>query len=172
MAGRVCVARIGAAHGVRGEVRLWSFTQVPDAIADYGPLETDDGKRRFEIASMRAAKDHFVARLNGIDDRNAAEALRNLELYVPRDRLPVIEEDDTFYVADLVGLDVVTADGDTLGKVTAAHNFGAGDIIEIAPSDGGVPLLLSFTTANVPMVDVKAGRIIVAVPGEIEAREG
>ncbi len=171
MAERVCVARIGAAHGVRGEVRLWSFTEVPEAVADYGPLETEDGQRRFEIASMRAAKDHFVARLKGVDDRDAAEALRNVELYVARERLPAIAEDDTFYVADLVGLDAVTADGDALGTVTAVHNFGAGDIVEIKPAGGGAPLMLSFTEANVPRVDVEARRIVVAVPEEIEAGE-
>jgi 16S rRNA processing protein RimM len=167
---RVCVARIGAAHGVRGEVRLWSFTETPGAIADFGPLETADGKRRFEIESLRAAKDHFVARLKGIDDRTAAEALRNVELYVAREQLPAIDEDDTFYVADLVGLDAVTAEGEALGTVTAVHNFGAGDIIEIAPA-AGAPLMLSFTATNVPAVDVKAGRIVVALPEEIEARE-
>jgi 16S rRNA processing protein RimM len=168
---RVCVARIGAAHGVRGEVRLWSFTEAPEAVANYGPLETKDGTRRFEIENLCAAKDHFVARLKGVDDRNAAEALRNLELYVPRDRLPAIEEDDTFYVADLVGLEAVTAEGTALGNVTAVHNFGAGDIIEIAPAAGGTPLMLSFTAANVPTVDVKAGHIVVAMPNEIEARQ-
>ena len=162
MTERVCVARIGAAHGVRGEVRLWSFTEDPQAVADYGPLETEDGARRFEIESLRAAKDHFVARLKGVDDRNAAEALRNVDLYVPRDRLPAIDEDDTFYVADLVGLNAVTPEGDTLGTVTAVHNFGAGDIVEIKPA-GGAPLMLSFTDANVPEVDVKAGRIVVAI---------
>jgi 16S rRNA processing protein RimM len=167
---KVCVARIGAAHGVRGEVKLWSFTEDPQVVADYGPLETEDGARRFEIESLRAVKDHFVARLKGIDDRNAAEALRNVELYVPRDRLPAIDEDDTFYVADLVGLAAATPEGDTLGTVTAVHNFGAGDIIEIKPA-GGAPLMLSFTDANVPEVDVKAGRIVVALPNEIEARE-
>ena len=171
MTERVCVARIGAAHGVRGEVRLWSFTEVPEAIADYGPLETEDGQRRFEIAHLRAAKDHFVARLKDVDDRDAAEALRNLDLYVARERLPAIDEEDTFYVADLVGLDAVTADGDTLGKVTTVHNFGAGDIIEIKPAAGAAPLMLSFTAANVPAVDVKAGRIVVTVPEEIEAGE-
>ena len=167
---KVCVARIGAAHGVRGEVRLWSFTEVPEAVADYGPLETEDGKRRFEIESLRAAKDHFVARLKGIDDRKAAEALRNVELYVARDQLPAIDEDDTFYVSDLVGLEVVTADGEALGTVTAVHNFGAGDIIEIALA-AGAPMMLSFTAANVPMVDVKAGRIVVALPEEVEGEE-
>ena len=172
MAERVCVARIGAAHGVRGEVRLWSFTQDPQAVADYGPLESKDGARHFEIASLRAAKDHFVARLKGVDDRNAAEALRNVDLYVPRERLPSIEEDDTFYVADLIGLDAVTTDGSALGKVTAVHNFGAGDIIEIKPAAGGESLMLSFTDANVPEVNLKASRIVLAMPNEIEAREG
>ncbi len=109
--------------------------------------------------------------MKGVDDRDAAEALRNVELYVARERLPAIEEDDTFYVADLVGLDAVTADGDALGTVTAVHNFGAGDIVEIKPAAGGAPLMLSFTAANVPAVDVKAGRIVVAVPEEMEARE-
>ena len=164
MPGRIRVARIGAAHGVRGEVKLWSFTQDPAAIADYGPLETEDGSRRFEIESMRAAKDHFVARLSGVVDRDAAEALRNVDLYVSRDRLPEIDEDDTFYYADLVGLDAVTPDGTAFGRVTAIHNFGAGDIVEIVPVAGGAPLLLSFTEANVPEVDMAARRIVVVVP--------
>ena len=170
MTERVCVARIGAAHGVRGEVKLWSFTEDPEAIAGYGPLETEDGTRRFEIESLRAAKDHLVARLKGVDSRNAAEALRNVDLYVPRERLPAIDEDDTFYVADLIGLTAVTAEGEALGRVTAVHNFGAGDIIEIAPAEGA-PLMLSFTGANVPEVDLAAGRIVVALPNEVEARE-
>ena len=170
MTDRVCVARIGAAHGVRGEVRLWAFTEDPAAIADYGPLETEDGQRRFEIARMRAAKDHFVARLSGIDDRDAAEALRNIELYVPRERLPAIEDDEPSTTPTWSAL-AVTADGATLGTVMAVQNFGAGDMVEIAPADGGAPLMLSFTAANVPAVDVKAGRIVVAVPDEIEAGE-
>lgn len=164
MPGRIRVARIGAAHGVRGEVKLWSFTQDPAAIADYGPLETEDGSRRFEIESMRAAKDHFVARLSGVADRDAAEALRNVDLYVSRDRLPEIDEDDTFYYADLVGLAAVAPDGTAFGRVTAIHNFGAGDIVEIVPVAGGAPLLLSFTEANVPEVDMAARRIVVVVP--------
>jgi 16S rRNA processing protein RimM len=97
--------------------------------------------------------------------------LRNVELYVPRERLPAIDEDDTFYVADLVGLDAVSADGSALGMVTAVHNFGAGDIIEIKPAAGGAPLMLSFTMANVPEVDMQARRIVVALPEEIEAGE-
>ena len=134
MRSKICVARIGAAHGVRGEVKLWSFTQDPMAVANYGPLETEDGARRFEIETLRAAKDHLVARLKGIGDRDAAEKLRNLDLFVPRDRLPPIEEDDTYYHADLIGLAAVTPEGVALGTVTAMHNFGAGDLIEIATS--------------------------------------
>src|SRR6185369_12927559 len=116
---KVCVARIGAAHGVRGEVKLWSFTADPAAVADYGPLETQDGSQRFEIEALRPAKDHFVARIVGIADRDAAEKLRNVDLYVPRARLPKIDEADTFYHADLIGLKAVTQNGDEVGTVSA-----------------------------------------------------
>jgi 16S rRNA processing protein RimM len=164
VADRICVARIGAAHGVRGEVKLWSFTEDPLAIANYGPLETEDGARRFEIEALRPAKDHLVARLKGVGDRDAAEQLRNLELYIARARLPKIEDADTFYYADLVGLAAVTPNGDQLGTVAAVHNFGASDVIEIKPAAGGEPLLLPFTEATVPSVDLKARRIVVVVP--------
>ncbi len=116
MAERIRVARIGAAHGVRGEVKLWSFTEDPMAVTSYGALETEDGTRRFEIESLRPAKDHLVARIAGVADRDAAEALRNLELFVPRERLPEIEEADTFYYADLVGLG-----GGHRGRCNARH---------------------------------------------------
>ena len=164
MAERIRIARIGAAHGIRGEVKLWSFTQEPAAVATYGPLESEDGKRRFEIETLRAAKDHFVARLKGVADRDAAEALRNLDLFVPRDRLPPIEESDTFYHADLVGLAAVTADGAAFGAVIALHNFGAGDMIEVAPAAGGEPLLLPFNETTVPTIDLAAKRIVVVPP--------
>ncbi len=165
---RVCVARIGAAHGVRGEVKLWSFTEDPAAIADYGPFETLDGKRTFDIESMRAAKDHFVARLSGVPDRTAAEKLTNTDLYVPRDRLPVIDDDDTYYHADLIGLAAVSPEGVALGKVTALYNFGAGDLIEIVTPQGGEPLLLPFSNAVVPQVDIQGGKITVVLPSIIE----
>jgi 16S rRNA processing protein RimM len=166
VADRICVARIGAAHGVRGEVKLWSFTEDPLAVAQYGPLETEDGSRHFEIESVRPAKDHLVARLKGIGDRDTAETLRNLELYIPRARLPKIEDADTFYHADLVGLSVVTPDGEELGTVSAVHNFGASDVIEIKPAAGGEPLLLPFTEATVPKIDMKARRMVVVPPEE------
>ena len=123
MAGaRICLGQIGAAHGVRGEVRLRSFTAEPEAIARYGPLATEDG-RVFEIETMRPARDHFVVKLAGIGDRDAAERLANLKLYVPRERLPEPTEADEFYHADLVGLTVVDNDGKTLGTSRRDSEF-------------------------------------------------
>jgi 16S rRNA processing protein RimM len=171
VAERIRVARIGAAHGVRGEVKLWSFTQDPEAVANYGPLETEDGGRRFEIEALRPGRDFLVARLAGIETREAAEKLTNTDLFVQRERLPKIEEEDTFYYADLVGCAAVTAEGAGVGTVSAVHNFGAGDIVEIAPAGGGQTLMLPFTEATVPEVDLKRKRIIVVPPVESEARE-
>jgi 16S rRNA processing protein RimM len=171
VAERICVARIGAAHGVRGEVKLWSFTEDPAAVAGYGPLETQDGTRRFEIEALRPAKDHFVARIAGIGDRDAAERLRNLELFIPRARLPQIDETDTFYHADLVGLDAMTPDGTQIGTVRALHNFGAGDIIEITPIESGEPVMLPFNEVTVPKIDLEAKQIVIVRPVEIETRD-
>ncbi len=158
---RVCVARLGAAHGVRGEMRLWSFTADPAAVAAYGPLETADG-RVIEIEALRPAKESFVARLKGVADRDAAERLRNAELFVPRERLPAPQDADEFYHADLIGLDVVDGAGTRLGNVVAVHNFGAGDVIEVRPVDGRDTLMLPFTHAAVPQIDIAAGRLVVA----------
>ncbi len=158
---RICVARLGAAHGVRGEVRLWSFTADPAAVAAYGPLETADG-RVIEIETLRPAKDSFVARLKGVDDRAAAERLRNAELFVPRERLPAPQDADEFYHADLIGLDVVDASGTVRGSVAAVYNFGAGDVIEVRPVDGRDTVMLPFTQDAVPEIDIAGGRIVVA----------
>jgi 16S rRNA processing protein RimM len=160
---RICLGQIGAAHGLRGEVRLRSFTSDPAAITGYGPLETEDG-RVFEIEAMRPAKDHFVARLSGVADRNAAEKLANLKLYVPRERLPQTNEPDEFYHADLVGLAVVDRAGKNLGSIIAVHNFGAGDLIEVRPEAGGNTELIPFDAANVPAVDLDAGKVVVDPP--------
>jgi 16S rRNA processing protein RimM len=165
---RVCVAQIGAAHGVRGEVKLRSFTEDPAAFTSYGPLESEDGKRRFEIETLRQASDHFVARIAGVADRDAAAKLTNVKLYVSRDRLPPVEDDDTYYHSDLIGLAAVTPDGAALGTVKAVLNFGAGDIIEIAPDDGSSPMMVPFTSAAVPKVDIKAKRIVVVPPTLVE----
>jgi 16S rRNA processing protein RimM len=163
---RICVARLGAAHGVRGEVKLWSFTADPAAVADYGPFETPDG-RVVEIEAMRPAKEFFVARLKGVADRDGAEQLRNVELLVPRERLPAPTEADEFYHADLIGLAVVDTAGTALGSVVAVHNFGAGDLIEVRRPETRDTVMLPFNEAAVPALDIAGGRIVVA-PGALE----
>jgi 16S rRNA processing protein RimM len=158
---RICVARLGAAHGVRGEVKLWSFTADPAAVVEYGPFDTADG-RVVEIETLRPAKDFFVARLKGVADRTAAEQLRNVELFVPRERLPAPADSDEFYHADLIGLAVVDHNGAALGSVVALHNFGAGDIIEVRRAEARDTVMLPFTQGTVFEIDVAGGRIVVA----------
>jgi 16S rRNA processing protein RimM len=164
MTNRICIARIGIAHGTGGEVRLWPFTAQWEDVAAYGPLQTGDG-RVFEIESLRLGKDCLVARLKGVGDRTAAERLCNTDLYVPRERLPVPEPDE-FYHADLIGLRAEDMGGGVIGAVVAVHNFGAGDILEIAPEAGGDTLMLPFSTAAVPSVEITAARIVVVLPEE------
>jgi 16S rRNA processing protein RimM len=165
----ICVARIGAPHGVRGAVKLWTFTEDPLAVKRYGPLLTKDGVRQFEVTSAREAKGHLVATLKGIATREDAERLNGIELYVAREKLPDTDEDE-YYHADLIGLAAVNAANEPLGRVIAIHNFGAGDIIEIAPPSGAT-MLLPFTNAVVPTVDVAAGRVVIELPDEIEGDE-
>jgi 16S rRNA processing protein RimM len=169
MAARICIARIGAAHGVRGAVKLWTFTEDPLAVTQYGSLTTKDGARSFEVATAREAKGHLVATLKGIATREDAERLNGLELYVAREKLPATDEDE-YYHADLIGLAAVNAADEPLGRVVAIHNFGAGDIIEIAPPQGAT-MLLPFTNAVVPSVDLKGGRVVIELPAEIEGDE-
>lgn len=158
---QILVGVIGAAHGVRGELRLKSYTAEPAAIANYGPLVTVGGPRTVELLSFRSLKDDMgVVRIKGVEDRTAAEALTNVKLYVDRARLPAPEEDE-FYHADLVGLRAETTAGEVIGEVVALQNFGAGDLVEIAPPDGET-LLVPFTKAFIPNVDIGAGRIVVA----------
>ncbi len=166
MAAPICVARIGAAHGVRGAVKLWTFTEDPFAVKRYGPLSTKDGARQFEVTDAREAKGHLVATLKGVTTREEAERLNGVELYVAREKLPATEQDE-YYHADLIGLAAVTTADQPLGRVVAIHNFGAGDIIEIAPPQGAT-LLLPFTNAVVPTVDLAGGRVVIELPGEIE----
>ena len=163
---QICVARIGAAHGVRGAVKLWTFTEDPLAVKAYGPLVTKDGARQFEVTHAREAKGHLVATLKGIGTREEAERLNGIELYIARDKLPATDENE-YYHADLIGLDAVNAANEPLGRVIAIHNFGAGDIIEIAPAHGAT-MLLPFTNAVVPSVDLAGGRVIIELPDEIE----
>jgi len=162
----ICIARIGAAHGVRGAVKLWTFTEDPFAVKAYGPLLTKDGARSFEVATAREAKGHLVATLKGIATREEAERLNGIELYIARDKLPATDENE-YYHTDLIGLAAVTPGGEPLGRVIAIHNFGAGDIIEIAPPHGST-LLLPFTNAVVPSVDLAGGRVVIEFPQEID----
>jgi 16S rRNA processing protein RimM len=168
---RVLVGRIGAPHGVKGEVRLMSFTEDPQAIAAYGPLTDARGTMQFEIAALRPLKDNlFVARFAGIARREAAETLTNTDLYVGRDAFAPTAEDE-FYRADLVGVPARTAAGEPIGHVVDVLNFGGGDILEIAPAAGGESLLVPFTKATVPVVDIVGGGLVIVPPVEIEAVE-
>src|SRR5437764_9035063 len=166
MPAQICVARIGAAHGVRGAVKLWTFTEDPLAVQRYGPLATKDGARQFEVTHARAAKGHLVATLKGIATREDAERLNGIELYIARDKLPATDADE-YYHADLIGLAAVNAADEPIGRVTAIHNFGAGDIIEVAPPQGAT-MLLPFTNAVVPSVDLANGRVVIELPAAIE----
>jgi 16S rRNA processing protein RimM len=168
-AAQICVARIGAPHGIRGAVKLWTFTEDPLAVMSYGQLKTKDGGRSFEVATAREAKDHLVATFKGVASREDAERLNGVELYIPRDRLPETD-DDEYYHADLIGLAAVTTADAPLGRVIAIHDFGAGTIIEIAPPEGNT-LMLPFTNAVVPTVDLKAGKVVIELPGEIDGED-
>lgn len=163
--GMVCVGAIAGAFGVRGEARVKSFCADPEAIGDYGPLTAEDG-RKFDIRITRAVKGGYAARLSGVPTREDAEALRGTRLYAPRERLPVLE-DDEFYHADLIGLEVVDTGGVKLGTIRAVFDHGAGDMLDIV---GATPMLLPFTRACVPTVDLAMRRIVADPPEEIIAR--
>jgi 16S rRNA processing protein RimM len=168
--GLVEVGVLGAPHGVKGEMRLKSFTADPLGIQDYQPLTDKTGQRRFVIRHARLIKDDIlVVYLEGVADRTSAEALTNLMLFIPRDQLPEPDEEE-FYHADLMGLVAHTPDGAVIGTVTAVHDFGAGDILEITPSTGP-SLLVPFTKANVPEIDLAAHILTVILPDEIEGEE-
>ena len=165
---KILLGQFGAAHGIRGEVKLMAFTQEPASVTAYGPLTLDDG-RIVEILALRPQGEALVARVKGVGDRNAAETLRNRRLYVERSALPAVEDEDEFYQADLVGLAAEREDGTPLGCVVAVPDFGAGDLLEIQP-EGGRSFYLPFTRAVVPIVDIAAGRVVVVPPPETEAR--
>lgn len=163
----VLVGAIAGAHGVRGEVRVKSFTADPLALADYGPL-SDEGGRRFRLKPRGQVRGLLIARLDGVADRDAAEALKGTRLYVPRAALPDTAAGE-WYVGDLEGLAAEQPDGTPLGRVTSVANYGAGDVIEIALAAGG-SLLVAFTAQSVPAVDIAGGRIVIDPPAETEAK--
>lgn len=160
---RVLLGDIGAAHGLKGEVRLRSFTETPAAIAGYGPLEDETGTKKIEIDSVRPGPKGLIAKVKGVATREAAEALTGTKLYVPRDRLPEADKDE-YYHSDLIGLRAFDAYEVEIGTVVAVHNFGAGDIIEVKLLGGGDNLLLPFTDATVPEIDTEERRITLVLP--------
>ena len=165
---RVCVGAIAGAFGVRGEARLKTFTAEPEAIAAYGPLCTEDGGRRFTVRLTRPVKGGYAARLGGVATREEAEALKGTRLYADRAALPPPEDDEEFYHADLIGLAAETSGGETLGRVKAVQDYGAGDVLEIAPQQGGETLVLPFTREIVPVVDIAGGRLVIDPPASDE----
>jgi 16S rRNA processing protein RimM len=164
----VLLGVFGAAQGVRGEVRVKSYTEDAKAIGAYGALTDRAGARAFVFESLRPLKDDMmVARVKGVSTREGAEALNGVEIFARRDQLPAPDADE-FYYDDLVGLAAVTREGAAVGRVVALSNFGAGDILEIAPEGGGETLLLPFTRAVAVEIDFAAGRIVIEPPGEVE----
>lgn len=166
-ADRILMGRIGAAHGIRGEVRIQSFAEEPLALVGYRTFSTSRPGLVVEIESARATTNVLVARLKGVSDRTAAEKLNGVELYLERGRLPPIEDDDDFYLADLIGLEARGLDGAVLGQVLAVPNHGAGDILEIG--GGGETRLIPFTRAAVPEIHIAQGYLVVDPPVEVEA---
>ena len=160
---RVCVGAIAGSFGVKGEVRLKSFCAEPEAIDTYGPLSSEDGLTEWEVKISRPVKNGFAARLSGVRSKEGADALRGVRLYAPRERLPDLP-DDEFYHTDLIGLMVYDTGGVEIGRVKAVLNHGAGDLLEIAVKGQKQPVLLPFTVANVPTVDVTSGKVIADLP--------
>lgn len=163
MADRVCVGAVTGAFGVRGEVRLKSFCAQAADIAAYGPLTTEDGARSFDITLTRPVAAGFAARLSGVTSKEAADALRGTRLFAPRTALPGLG-DDEFYHADLIGLEAFDTGGAPLGKIAAVLNHGAGDLLELRGPGLKSPLLVPFTRAIVPTVDLATGRVIIDPP--------
>lgn len=167
MSDRVCVGAIAGSFGVKGEVRLKSFCSEPAALAGYGPLYTEDGARKFTVKLTRPVAGGLGARLSGVATKEEADALRGTGLYVDRTRLPALGNDE-FYHADLIGLEVRDTGGAALGRVQAVHNHGAGDLLEITGPGLKDALLLPFTRAVVPTVDLTLGRIVVDLPDGLD----
>ncbi|MDX2265256.1 MAG: ribosome maturation factor RimM [Hyphomicrobiales bacterium] len=164
MSRRVLLGRISGAHGLKGEVRIQTYTSEPEAISAYGPLFAGDGGAQITLERVRPAKGGAViAAVAGVRDRDAAEALRGLDLFAGRDSLPAPEEDE-FYHADLIGLAAVTSEGERIGEIVAVQNFGAGDLLEIRLDGGRRTEFAPFTQTHAPVVDIGAGRVMVILP--------
>ena len=161
MKDHVCLGAVTGSYGVRGEARVKSFCAEPSAIGDYGPL-VDDSGRRYDLTVVRPVKGGYAVRLTGVTQKEAADTLRGQRLWVPRAALPALPEDE-FYHSDLVGLDAVDTGGAVLGRVHAVHDHGAGDLLELRPR-GAAAVLVPFTQAIVPTVDLTARRLVIDAP--------
>ncbi|MBJ7579189.1 ribosome maturation factor RimM [Devosia sp. MC532] len=168
---RILLGKIGAAHGIKGEVRIISHTEDPKAIGSYGPLDTDRSGLVITIEKARLSKTVLVARLKGVADRNAAELLNGVSLFVDRERLPETDDEDDFYHTDLIGLDARLENGVSIGEVSALPNFGAGDLIEVRDPRSGDTFLYPFTKAVVPQIDIKGGFLVISPPLDAEPGE-
>lgn len=163
----VSLVRLGVitgAHGVRGAVKVKTFTEKPEDLSAYGTLISEDGSQSFEVAGLAPDKTGLRVSFKNIHHRDQAEALKGVVLCVTRDALPELSDDEDFYHADLIGLTAYTPDGEAMGQVDAVHNFGAGDMLDIAGT------LIAFTHASVPEIDLAARRLTVVMPTEVEAR--
>ncbi|WP_045834733.1 ribosome maturation factor RimM [Hyphomicrobium sp. 99] len=160
---RILVGEISGAHGIRGDVLVRTYTETPDAVAAYGPLTDETGKRSFSLRVVRVTSKGIVARIKGVEDRNAAEPLRGIKLYIGRDKLPEPKAAE-YYHADLIGLDAVSEDGTALGKIVSVQNFGAGDLLELKPNDGSATEFIPFEDRYVPSIDLQARTIVINRP--------
>ncbi|MBL4905863.1 MAG: ribosome maturation factor RimM [Sneathiella sp.] len=163
--GRLLLGVIAGAKGIKGEVKVKTFTEVPEGITSYGTLENKSGSTQYKVKLVGFSKGLPVVRVAGVSDRNQAEALKGTELYVSRDKLPDTEGDDEFYHTDLIGLDAVFEDGTKFGIILRVHDFGAGDMLEITPEGESVKstVLVPFTIEMVPTVDIAAGQVVLSL---------
>jgi len=171
----ILLAKIGAPHGVRGEVRVTSFAGEPMAFGEYGPLAAQDG-RIFTVKNARPAKNVLVVGFKEIQSREDAESVRGMELFIERDRLPANDDEDEFYIGDLIGMSVINENKKIIGRIQAVPDFGAGDLLEISPilengSFGANTWFLAFTKLNVPGIDLDKGRVTIVQPDEINERD-
>ncbi|KQN73698.1 MULTISPECIES: ribosome maturation factor RimM [unclassified Devosia] len=167
----ILMGKIGAAHGIKGEVRIATFTGDPEAIASYGPLDTDRPGLTVTIETARLSKTVLIARLKGVRDRTEAEKLNGVSLFIDRDRLPEPDDEDDFYHADLIDLDARLESGVSIGAVSALLNYGAGDLIEVTDPRSGDTFLYPFTKAVVPTINIAAGFLIISPPLDAEPGE-
>lgn len=166
----ICLGVITGARGLKGEVKIKTFTQLPLEIAAYGTLSDKSGQKSFALSDVKLAKNIVFARITGVADRTQADALKGVELYVPRSRLPDLEE-DTWYYADLIGLKALDLGEKQVGTVIAVHNFGAGELLELQLADDAQTIMLPFTEACVPKIDIKGGVIVIDPPETVETKE-